>query len=158
MSDWIYQRKKFVLKTSFKPKSLAHSNFHFIYFAILRNIRRWKMFLLLLFFCFHSAIHIYDNNNTFYSVCNRHSRFSMNKQKRKNQIHLQVLISAKISFREEIKRGRSKEIEISFLTMTSKKWLPQVKLIKSNSSTKIKVLVRSIIFISTFNVTYTIPI
>ena len=38
----------------------------------------------------------------------------MNKQKRKNQIHLQVLISAKISFREEIKRGRSKEIEISF--------------------------------------------
>ena len=44
-----------------------------------------------------AAIHIYDNNNTFYSVCNRHSRFSMNKQKRKNQeIHLQVLISAKI--------------------------------------------------------------
>ena len=71
--------------------------------------------------CFHSAIHIYDNNNTFYSVCNRHSRFSMNKQKRKNQIHLQVLISAKISFREEIKRGRSKEIEISFLTMTCEK-------------------------------------
>ena len=133
MSDWIYQRKKFVLKTFFKPKSLAHSNFHFIYFAILRNIRRWKMFLLLLFFCFHSAIHIYDNNNTFYSGCNRHSRFSMNKQKRKNQIPLQVLISAKISFGEENKKGKIKRNwNILSNNDKRKKWLPQVNLIRYN--------------------------
>ena len=81
--------------------------------------------------CFHSAIHIYDNNNTFYSVCNRHSRFSMNKQKRKNQIHLQVLISAKISFREEIKKGKIKRNwNILSNNDMRKKWLPQVNLIR----------------------------
>ena len=42
----------------------------------------------------------------------------MNKQKRKNQIHLQVLILAQ----DMEERGRSKEIEISFPTMTSKKY------------------------------------
>ena len=75
-------------------------NFHLYVFYSMRC----RMFLLLLLQL--AAIHIYDNNNTFYSVCNRHSRFSMNKQKRKNQIHLQVLISAKIWWKKgKIKRN-----------------------------------------------------